>query len=596
MKKGNLEKWTDVESCKNLLFFSQLVNELLFDYSIPSNRISTLNSHYLCLDAISTINGIEESGVHEGNLKPIMEEFYSELSKDPVFKDGDSPLDYFVKYQKDKYVTCTKVSDIGFRELKNSALAINGLFFSENRYYDQLKKKIIVVIKNNNAEEQQILFRMTKALLTELMNYGYSLRYLYMVMNSLFWNTTVSIDTPDIIEKFFDFFDFSLKEYTIVFKGKKKKIKQFIDYLDGLSCVDELPEELKSKAGVSFSYKRSDKTFLIIKRKGLDPFSTAETVTEFIETNMAVYRLYDHYYRYHIRSANCKIFDDNRVYKIGQRRQGVEHTKTPSSRQISESMNVVGNAMEKIIKGGNYHDFASIISAIEYHAHSLDSQSEENQLLDLWSIFESVLDISNKYTADRIQQVCVSLVPILKQKYIYSLFKQLSYDLHHYNDDIYQEIIGNAETEAEIVKKVCCFTLLESNTEKRERVLNSCIDFPLLAERINYYHDVLSSPAKIYLFVEKHADRVRWQIMRIYRNRNMIIHNGNRMPYLSLLIENLHAYVDDFISYTIHSLAEGKDVNSMCQELFVKECKWNNSFMRSKDSLDESQIDYVLSM
>ena len=36
MKKGNLEKWTKIEKCKNLLFFSQLVNELLFDYSIPS--------------------------------------------------------------------------------------------------------------------------------------------------------------------------------------------------------------------------------------------------------------------------------------------------------------------------------------------------------------------------------------------------------------------------------------------------------------------------------------------------------------------------------------------------------------------------------
>ena len=76
----------------------------------------------------------------------------------------------------------------------------------------------------------------------------------------------------------------------------------------------------------------------------------------------------------------------------------------------------------------------------------------------------------------------------------------------------------------------------------------------------------------------------------------MIIHNGNKMPYLSLLIENLHSYVDDFISYTIHSLAEGKDVNSMCQELFVKECKWNNSFMRKKNPVDEPQIDYILSM
>lgn len=36
MNRGDISKWTDIVSCENLLFFSQLVNELLFDYSIPS--------------------------------------------------------------------------------------------------------------------------------------------------------------------------------------------------------------------------------------------------------------------------------------------------------------------------------------------------------------------------------------------------------------------------------------------------------------------------------------------------------------------------------------------------------------------------------
>ena len=47
MKKGNLERWKNIDGCINLLLFSQLVNELLFDYSIPSNRVSTLNMNNL---------------------------------------------------------------------------------------------------------------------------------------------------------------------------------------------------------------------------------------------------------------------------------------------------------------------------------------------------------------------------------------------------------------------------------------------------------------------------------------------------------------------------------------------------------------------
>ena len=98
MQKGNLNKWSNLQECINLLFFAELVNELLFDYSIPSNRVATLNSHYLCVDALSAINGIENNGVPEGTLKPIMEELYVSLQKDPAFDDADKPLNYFVKY------------------------------------------------------------------------------------------------------------------------------------------------------------------------------------------------------------------------------------------------------------------------------------------------------------------------------------------------------------------------------------------------------------------------------------------------------------------------------------------------------------------
>lgn len=180
--------------------------------------------------------------------------------------------------------------------------------------------------------------------------------------------------------------------------------------------------------------------------------------------------------------------------------------------------------------------------------------------------------------------------------YLKTLFKQLSDDIKNYNEDIYNEIIGDTVKESEQIKKVCQFTLLKEYSELRSSILNKCNDFPLLSERINYYNDMLSTPAKIYSFVEKHASRVRWQIMRIYRNRNLIIHNGSKMPYLSLLVENLHSYVDDFLSYTIRSFSEGKDINSMCQELFVKECKWNTSFIKMKDDINSEQIDYILSL
>lgn len=99
----------------------------------------------------------------------------------------------------------------------------------------------------------------------------------------------------------------------------------------------------------------------------------------------------------------------------------------------------------------------------------------------------------------------------------------------------------------------------------------------------------------MYNFVEKHADRVKWQIMRIYRNRNLIIHNGKSMPYLNLLIENLHSYVDEFIEYVFVSISEGNTIETMCQELFIKECQWNAKFSKNKRELNADIIKEILS-
>ena len=144
MKRGNLSRWTDIRGCANLLFFSQLVNELLFDYSIPSNRVSTLNSHFLCLDAQNIIDSIENHGVPEGTLKPVMEELYSAIKKDPVFSaKDDTPIDYFVKYQSEKYVPVGKVSEMNYSDLAKTSRSIATCFFAGNSYYESLKSMII---------------------------------------------------------------------------------------------------------------------------------------------------------------------------------------------------------------------------------------------------------------------------------------------------------------------------------------------------------------------------------------------------------------------------------------------------------------------
>lgn len=167
MKQGDLSQWNNIEACKNLLFFAQLVNELLFDYSIPSNRISTLNSHFLCLDAINVINGIERSGVNEGSLKPIIEELYTTLEKDITFiKHGENPLDYFMKMQPNgSYRRISKTEELNLQDAKNAVYAIQNKYFRSSWYSDMLVEDICALVKSNDPQDQLDLFRQTNLFL-----------------------------------------------------------------------------------------------------------------------------------------------------------------------------------------------------------------------------------------------------------------------------------------------------------------------------------------------------------------------------------------------------------------------------------------------
>lgn len=595
MKRGNISHWTNISQCQNLLFFAQLANELLFDYSIPSNRIPTLNSHFLCLDALSAISSIDNNGVPEGTLKPIMEELYSALSKDTLYiLTGEKPLHYFVKYQSGKYRYSSNVNELNYIESKKIVSAINKKYFSGNSYFNKLKDKVIEIIIENKTEQQDSLFRITKSLLTEMVNLGYNSNFIFEQLRRCFFKYN-EICSPDQINCFFEPFTFEKHNYNVVFVADKQ-INTLIEQLDDLSCLENYPAKTTSKIEKFFLKKNKEQDlYLEIERKALDPYSAAERAKKVLITNAAFYRMCDHNYVFNIEKSKCGVYDkDNHFTLIIKSISAVQRAKTPSRENIIVKMNAAEKALSSVSNHGSYKDYFALLNAASFHTLSLDSSSEQNQLLDLWAIFESILDISNKHTSDRIQQICIYLVPILKRHYIFSLFSQLANDIKNYSLVEYDRITNSQSSKFEAIQKICEFVILEEKEDERSAFINMCDDFPLLKERITYYNQVLSTPNGIYNFVEKHSDRVRWQIMRIYRNRNLIIHNGDSMPYLKLLVENLHSYVDDFLNYIINSLSNGNSVDSMCQELFSKECEWLKTFSNKATKIKSNIIRELL--
>ena len=72
----------------------------------------------------------------------------------------------------------------------------------------------------------------------------------------------------------------------------------------------------------------------------------------------------------------------------------------------------------------------------------------------------------------------------------------------------------------------------------------------------------------------------------VFKNPGPASH-GSRLIAKTLRIVGFPQFMpvksNDFLEYTIESLARNRSVDNMCQELFVNECDWISDFSRNKN-------------
>jgi hypothetical protein len=96
--------------------------------------------------------------------------------------------------------------------------------------------------------------------------------------------------------------------------------------------------------------------------------------------------------------------------------------------------------------------------------------------------------------------------------------------------------------------------------------------------------------------LKEHEKKVEWQIRRIYRTRNLIVHSGRTIPYIDTLIENTHDYLDQAIAAVLDyscgvlsakSIDQAFDMANMDYEVYV-------SALKNIESFNEKNIRFIL--
>lgn len=551
MKADSFEKWDINSSTMPVLFFVQSMEEMLFHYGHDSYKVPTLNFHYLCVEIYNSIQKMEQEIMDKGNMRPLYDELKEMYLNDYIarklygtnfqelFFMKDDKGDYsrdFSKLQKDPG------SDISIKRIKRTVRFLIDDMMIQDKYFETLKTEIKESINNFefNVQNCQKLSALSRVLLTELINRGYSQEYIYSQIKERYYSGKHEIkDVSTEITYFLNLFDFQMKKYKVTFPVKKRDAKKLLELFENI-------EVSENKNGL---FGNSSPWIVGIEIESLEPEDARRKAHAVISLCVSLKQYNSHTNKtFYANQAIVKDLETGKDYYLKKpallllRERGKTEQQTYARiAEIINSFPVIGDKM---------------INAINLHTSAMEDQNVSNQLLNLWTIIEVLIEVDKKNSYVKITQISNALTTVLNASYIKSLIEQLLFDLKHccceFNDYLSEEVKGKNE-----IEKMIALLVLPEYAQNKQRLEAAIYNYPLLRYRIEHYAEQFSDRSKVKNVLEKHRKRLEWQIMRIYRNRNMIVHDGSHFPYIDLIVQNLHFYVDNLIDTIIFYIGKG---------------------------------------
>jgi hypothetical protein len=212
------------------------------------------------------------------------------------------------------------------------------------------------------------------------------------------------------------------------------------------------------------------------------------------------------------------------------------------------------------------HVDAYIANALELYHVAMTTEDRRVRFLTLWSAMECLAHtVDGATTMERVAKLVGSIVVWRRiEKHLRYIAINLKFQRDWQPALKATPIAGlpNAND-----NRVCVEDVLESLTKPdRDLRLTSlgghCASHPLLLWRVNCCWKSFHSVENLRGDLRASRARLEWQIGRIYRARNTLVHQGAENPLLSHLSNHLQFYFSTTISRLLHGLAEKSDKNS----------------------------------
>ena len=556
MKFRALYKWRLTDSLDGLVFLAQRLDELLFDFTLDSYKPTALNACSLCEEALEVISMIERGHTDAATLEPVLQELDWSLRRDSVAK---SLLDVDVE----KYVLKHPETPLNDKKLRLEVLSRT---IDSDRYlnecYDQLRAAVVARSKGD-------IDFLARTLVTSLINRGVSKTFLYQkTLEFFFRGDTPVIAAPDALDAFLESIRPLIHDCDVYFivSPEIRKIESSIEAFN-IKILSAVPQELADFAqGKQFAPKGEQAVVHVDEIRAYDCYSARERAERRIDMLRDLFTLFSH--RNELRWGDAALIKQCCAESpaiVGLPRSSMQKRVDANESFASKRLNSMIRDLS--LRFGNTFDKFNRI--VDLHGICVTNNVPENQLLNLWISLETLVPTKGA----KLSSVIHELEPFVRRNYIRRLIDAALRDLMLWDPGRTRSALRQVPEGRGHRMPVRLLLLLavESNSALREQLYAALKDFHLLRFRIYSLHIALRSPCVVRDLLDEHWRKVEWQLRRIYRTRNSLVHDGERPAYLAALIENGHDYLDLVLDEVLDHSCGPRAIETLNQAFALEE-------------------------
>lgn len=303
-------------------------------------------------------------------------------------------------------------------------------------------------------------------------------------------------------------------------------------------------------ASSAFLASQADATLVTGTAQGEGSVNAAKEAARAVRSIIDTFNFYCNSPRLSLRDAVLLVSDSAQISQIDLEEQSLRRlAPRKDARHLTQQtvQHLIGTQLT-----------GRLLNALELHSLAHGSGAGRVRLVNLWSAIECLLGSTNDSSI--IDRVCALVVPIVVWRRVEKVVRYLAISTHLFRSISGYKLPYSEGFENSDKHSIACEDLLHILSKPQGHphlaaLTNFVAEHPLLRYRLFRAWQSLKDPAALRKELLASENRVRAQLFRIYRARNLIIHHGDHGPLVGPLLDTLQYYLSAVLTRVLGELA-----------------------------------------